>query len=276
MTVLPVNSPAAAGEDQYLQEIRRIPLLTPQQERDLAMGCARGDQEAIRRMVSANLRLVVSIAREYAGRGVPLMDLVQEGSIGLLAAARKFDYTLENRFSTYATKWIRQGIHKYLENHSQLIRVPVHTADRLRKLTQARESLRAARDGEPTVEQLAEFCGIPAEKVQQLLSLQPQLVSLDAEETAGIHLEDLQTLQPQEALVRDELSRTLTQLLSRLDDRQEQVLRLHFGMDGECCSLEEIGRHLGISKERVRQIEKQAIEQLKKMGADIGLEDFLA
>lgn len=276
MTVLPVNSPAAAGEDQYLQEIRRIPLLTPQQERDLAMGCARGDQEAIRRMVSANLRLVVSIAREYAGRGVPLMDLVQEGSIGLLAAARKFDYTMENRFSTYATKWIRQGIHKYLENHSQLIRVPVHTADRLRKLTQARESLRAAQDGEPTVEQLAEFCGIPAEKVQQLLSLQPQLVSLDAEETAGIHLEDLQTLQPQEALVRDELSRTLTQLLSRLDDRQEQVLRLHFGMDGECCSLEEIGRHLGISKERVRQIEKQAIEQLKKMGADIGLEDFLA
>ncbi len=272
MTVLPVNSPVAAGEDQYLQEIRRIPLLTPQQERDLAMGCARGDQEAIRSLVSANLRLVVSIAREYAGRGVPLMDLVQEGSIGLLAAARKFDYTLENRFSTYATKWIRQGIHKYLENHSQLIRVPVHTADRLRRLAQARESLRAAQDGEPTVEQLAEFCGISTQKVQQLLSLQPQLVSLDAE----IQLEDLQAPQPQEALVRDELSRTLTQLLSRLDDRQEQVLRLHFGMDGECCSLEEIGRHLGISKERVRQIEKQAIEQLKKMGADIGLEDFLA
>ena len=140
----------SAGEDdmrQYLSEIRQYPRLTAEEERSLARRCAEGDQEAIRRMVSSNLRLVVSVAKEYAGRGVPLLDLIQEGSIGLLAAAKKFDYTLDYRFSTYATKWIRQGVTRCILNHGQLIRVPLHTAERMRKIEQARTP---PRGGVPT------------------------------------------------------------------------------------------------------------------------------
>lgn len=141
MTELLENSPVSAGEDdvrQYLNEIRRYPRLTPEEERQLAMRCAQGDESAIRQMVNSNLRLVVSIAREYAGRGVALMDLIQEGSIGLLVAARKFDYTKDYRFSTYATKWIRQGVTRCLMNHGSAIRVPLHTAERMRKIEAVR------------------------------------------------------------------------------------------------------------------------------------------
>lgn len=145
MTELLENSPVSAGEDdvrQYLNEIRRYPRLTPEEERQLAMRCAQGDESAIRQMVNSNLRLVVSIAREYAGRGVALMDLIQEGSIGLLVAARKFDYTKDYRFSTYATKWIRQGVTRCLMNHGSAIRVPLHTAERMRKIEAVRTALR--------------------------------------------------------------------------------------------------------------------------------------
>ncbi len=273
---------APAGEEdmhQYIHEIQQIPQLTAQQERALAQRCAQGDQEAIRQMVSANLRLVVSVARSYAGRGVPLLDLIQEGSIGLLAAAKKFDYTLDYRFSTYATKWIRQGITRYLENHTELIRVPAHTAERIRRLMQTKAQMLQKNGAEPSLEELAEQCGLPTDKVEKLLLLQPQLVSLDApvgeDSNMAVLLEDVHTPQPQQVLVREELRGTLEKLLSMLEERQQQVLRLHFGMDGEAYSLEEIGAHLDISKERVRQIEKQAMDKLKKLGADMGLEDFL-
>ena len=135
--------PRRTGEEDlryFLRDIREFPRLTPEEERQLARRCAEGDQDAIRRMVNANLRLVVSVAREYAGRGVALLDLIQEGSIGLLVAARKFDYTLDYRFSTYATKWIRQGVTRCLMNHAGLIRVPLHTAERIRKVTQAQKA----------------------------------------------------------------------------------------------------------------------------------------
>ena len=280
-----IGQPVGVGEDdvsQYLREIRRYPLLTAQEERELARRCAEGDEDAIRQMVSANLRLVVSVAREYAGRGVPLLDLIQEGSIGLLVAARKFDYTLDFRFSTYATKWIRQGVTRCLLNHSAMIRIPHHTAERIRKVETARAALLQELGKAPTPAQIARVCDIPENKVRKLLMLTPEVCSLDAptgdgdEGSLRLLLEDVHAPQPQEELVRRELAQTMERLLAALNDRQRQILRLRFGMeDGNCYSLEEIRLMLGISKERVRQIEKQAMEKLRKLGADMGLEDFL-
>ncbi|MBR4862947.1 MAG: RNA polymerase sigma factor RpoD/SigA [Oscillospiraceae bacterium] len=272
-----------AGEEdisRFVQEIHGYPLLTAEQEREVAMGCARGDEDAIRTMVNSNLRLVVSIAREYAGRGVPLLDLIQEGSIGLLAAARNFDYTQECKFSTYATKWIRQGVNRCVLNHAGVIRVPLHTMEKMRKLLAVKSALEQESGEEATVEQLAEKTDISLEKVRQYLSLLPQVCSLDApageDATLQQLLEDLQAPQPYEALVRRELKHTLEILLGLLTERQQEVLRLHFGMDdGVCLSLEEVGKALGISKERARQIKQTALEKLQKLGASFGLEDFL-
>jgi RNA polymerase primary sigma factor len=265
---------------QLLAELRQYPRLSLDEELALARRCADGDEEAIRQMVVANMRLVVSIAREYAGRGVPLLDLVQEGTIGLLAAARKFDYTLDFRFSTYATKWIRQGVGKCLRDHGQLIRVPGHTAERIRRVNQARKELLQELGEEPTAAQLARRCEIPEDKIIKYLSLQPETCSLDApageDDSVIVLLEDVLSPQPYEQLVREELNQTINTLLSMLSNRQQQVLRLHFGItDGMCHSLEEIGNRLGISKERARQIERQAMDKLKELGADLGLEDFL-
>ena len=280
----PTASPVSAGEDdvrQYLNEIRQFPLLTAEQERQLARRCAEGDEDAIRMMVNSNLRLVVSVAREYSGRGVPLLDLIQEGSIGLLVAARKFDHTLEYRFSTYATKWIRQGVTRCLMNHAGLIRVPLHTAERMRKILGAKHALLQESGTEPTAAEIAQRSGIPTDKVEKLLSLMPEICSLDApagEEDTVLRalLEDVHAPQPQEQLVREELNQTMEQLLSMLSERQQQVVRLRFGMtDGVSHSLDEIGKILGISKERARQIEHQSMDKLKKSGAGLGLEDFL-
>ena len=282
--VLEKATPVSAGEDdvrQYLHEIRQFPRLSPEEERILAKRCAEGDEEAIRQMVNANLRLVVSIAREYAGRGVALLDLIQEGSIGLLVAARKFDYTLEYRFSTYATKWIRQGVTRCLMNHAGIIRVPLHTAERIRKVMAAAASLEQLQETPPTPAEIAEITDIPEEKVRQLLQLAPEVCSLDIpagedDTTLASLLEDIHAPQPQEELVRRELERTIESMLSVLNDRQRQILRLHYGMeDGICYSLEQIGTKLGISKERARQIEHQAMHKLQEMGNGMGLEDFL-
>ena len=266
---------------QYMHEIRQFPLLSAQQERALAMGCARGEEEAIRAMVNSNLRLVVSVAREYAGRGVPLLDLIQEGSIGLLAAARNFDYTQDVRFSTYATKWIRQGVNRCVLNHAGLIRVPLHTMEKMRKLMAVRAAFLQETSQEPTIEEIANRCEMTQSKVSQLLEMLPQVCSLDApageDGTLQLLLEDLQAPQPYEELVRGELKRTVDELLGTLTDRQQKVLRMHFGMDedGICHSLEEISLVLGVSKERTRQIERQAMEKLQKLVAGLGLEDFL-
>lgn len=276
------NEPVCVAPEEemntYLQEIGRYPRLSYEQERQLAKACAEGDEDAIKAMVNANLRLVVSVAKEYAGRGVPLLDLVQEGSIGLLTAAKKFDYTLDYRFSTYATKWIRQGITRCIINHAGLIRVPEYTAERIRKVILAKLELSQRTGEQPTAAQIALHCAMPEGKVQELLQLLPEVYSLDAGEDValGLLIEDLEAPQPQEELVRRELNRTLNELLSRLDERQQQVLRLHYGMaDGVCYSLEKISQVLGVSKERTRQIERQAMDKLKTLGVDFGLEDFL-
>lgn len=281
-----MESHILSGEDsmvQYLREIRSYPRLTPEQERELAMGCATGDADAIKTMVASNLQLVVSIAKEYTGRGVPVLDLIQEGSIGLIAAARKFDYTRNLRFSTYATKWIRQGIVRCVMNHNGMIRIPHYTAEKMNRVLRAKNELTQLLGREPDAMEIAAHCQMDAEKVSDLLSIYPAVYSLDnpvgedGSDDLQMLIEDLQAPQPQEELVRRELKITLQTLLSSLTERQQQVLRWYFGMDGEePVSLDTIAQKLGVSKERVRQIKNQAMDRLKTMGADFGLEDFLS
>ncbi len=280
MTVTLATKPQCTNEEdmrQFMEEVHRIPLLTAQEEKELARRSAVGDEEAIRQLVNANLRLVVAIARRYYTGAVPLLDLIQEGSIGLLAAARKFDYTRDVRFSTYATKWIRQGVLRCADSGNP-IRVPVHMADMIRRVGQAQAELRQQLEREPELQEIADFCHIPADRVLQLLQLQPKTCSLDAsmEENAVIAVEDLHGPEPHQQLVREELIRTMEQLMAKLTPRQRRILRLRNGMeDGKCHSLGGIADILGVSKERVRQVEKQAMDKLRTWGSDVGLEDFL-
>ena len=276
--------PVNRDEDirQYLSDIRSIPRLTAEEEKQLAKRCSEGDEEAIRQMVKANLRLVVHVAKEYMGRGVSLLDLIQEGSIGLLAAARKFDYSLDYRFSTYASKWIRQGVTRCLANNSGVIRIPYHTAEKIRKIEAAKNSLYQELCEEPSVEAIAERAGLTAQKVEELQKLTPEVFSLDIPSGEGEKntildlVEDMEIQGPQETIIRQELEEIIANMLGSLNPRQQDVLKLHYGLeDGSAYSLEEIGKRLGISKERARQIEQQAIQKLRKLGVGMGMEDFL-
>ena len=281
VTLFAKESPETEDVHQYIHEIRNYPLLSSQEELELAKACAAGDVDAIRTMVSCNLRLVVSIAREYTGRGVPLLDLIQEGSIGLLVAAKKFDYTRDVKFSTYATKWIRQGVTRCIMNHSGLIRVPLRAGERIRKILYARNQLRQEMEKEPDMQEIAQRADMSVEKVAEYLELLPELCSLDApagdgEDTLQMLLEDIHAPQPQEELVRRELEHSIQRLMEQLTERQRQVIRLRFGWeDGTCYSLDAIGKQLGVSKERARQIEGDALRKMQKRSQGLGLEEFL-
>ena len=279
------NTPVSAGEDdlrQYLRDVGMYPLLTQEEEIALAKLCAQGDAEAIRLLTVSNLRLVVKLAREYSGRGIPLKDLIQEGSLGLFHAAEKFDYTKQCRFSTYATKWIRQSIDRCLLEHGSLIHIPRQKMEKIRKYLAIRTALMQELEEEPTFLQIAERSGDSPELVEEYLNMVPDIHSLNApvgEDDDGslqILIENLQAPQPHEEMVKRELNLAIEAALQELNERQQRVLRLRFGMeDGINHSFASVGEKLNISKERARQLEQQALDRLLKNSAGQGLEDFL-
>ena len=279
--LLDKDCPEQQSVKQYYQEIQQFDRLSPQEVTELAKGCAAGDEEAICRMVNCNLRLVFSVAMKYRGRGVPLQDLIQEGSIGLLIAAKKFDYTRQVQFSTYATKWIRQRIQRCIMNHSELIRVPVRAQELMTKIRMTHSRLKQELGQEPDVESIAVACDLDVSKVKEYMDLFPEICSIDVtvgddEDTLQMLLEDVHAPKPQEELVRRELERTIAALMEHLTQRQQLVLRLRFGMeDGTCYSQSAIAEKMGVSKERIRQIEGDGMKKLRKHSAGLGLEDYL-
>lgn len=276
-----MTAPVTEQDQQYLQQIRAIPRLTREEELELAKKCAAGDSDAIRKMVSANLGLVVSVAMKYADRDVPLMDLIQEGSFGLMKAAEKFDYTREIKFSTYADDWIRKYILSCVLDDG-LIPVKGYTATQIRKVLTAKNSLSQELEREAKLEEIAQKSGFSPEEVKKYLSLIPKVCSLDepagedGDTTLQQVLEDPQLNKSQELLVRRELEQTMDALLGQLPARERLILRLRYGMeDGVCHKLDAIGGILGVSGQRVRQLEQRALEKLRRMGVEFGLEDFL-
>ena len=263
----------------FQAEIRQFPRLSQAEVRSLAEACAQGNKEALQTMVQSHLWLVVLLARKFANKGVPLLDLIQEGSIGLLSAARNYDYTQECSFSTYATQWIRQGMDRYILEHGDLIRIPLHTKEKIRKVNAVRLALEKETGEKPELSDIASRSGMDEKDVRKLLDYSYQVCSLDApagEESSFLHLlEDERTPQPQEEVMRRQLRQTLDALLDMLTEKQRLVLGLRYGLDnGICLSFEQIGKQLGISKEGARQVEVRAIERLKRLGAGAGLEEF--
>lgn len=256
----------------YLNEIGRIPLLSEEEERILGERSAGGDQEARRRLSESNLRLVVSLAKHYKGRGIPLMDLIQEGNIGLMHAAEKYDYTKENRFSTYASWWIREAMQRAIDQQSREIRVPVHVAENMKRVQKAAMELQQTLGRDATPGEIAEKLGDRTEdEVKDIINYLQSPVSLetpvgeDGESSLGDIVEDKTESTPEEAvneLVRQE---EVKEMLSILGERERRILSLRYGLDGKKPrTLEEIGEKLGITRERVRQIEARALEKLRK------------
>ena len=254
----------------YVRQIGDGRLLTPSEERELARRKDEGDEEAKRKLIESNLRLVMSITRHYTKAGVPLLDLIQEGNLGLIRAVEKFDYRLGFKLSTYATWWIRQAITRALADQGRTIRVPVHVTDQVRRVLRHRRALAQKLNREPTLEELAKESGFPPERVANLLELVEEPISLetpvgDGESLYGDLIEDTSTAQPDAATALELRHEELVQALSHLDARLARVLSLRFGLDGDKPrTLEEVGDLLGITRERVRQLETRALRELRQ------------
>ncbi len=266
----------------YLKEIGKVSLLTPEEEINLAIRMADGDEEAKRRMAEANLRLVVSIAKRYVGRGMLFLDLIQEGNLGLIKAVDKFDYTKGYKFSTYATWWIRQAITRAIADQARTIRIPVHMVETINKVIRVSRQLLQELGHDPSAEEIAEEMGLPVEKVRDILKIAQEPVSLETPigEEEDSHLadfiEDDNAAEPAEAASFTLLKEQLMEVLSTLTPREEKVLRLRFGLeDGRTRTLEEVGKEFNVTRERIRQIEAKALRKLRHPSRSKKLRDFL-
>jgi RNA polymerase primary sigma factor len=273
------HAPAEDPLKLYVRQIGGGALLTREEERELARRKDEGDEEAKRRLIESNLRLVMAITRNYTKANVPLLDLIQEGNLGLIRAVEKFDYKLGYKLSTYATWWIRQAITRALADQGRTIRLPVHVADQVRRLLRARRQLAQKLNHEPTLSELARETQQSEERVRELLELVEIPVSLetpvgDGESLYGDLIEDVNSLAPHEQSAQQARGRELAGALEQLNPRMRRVLSLRFGLDGESPqTLEEVGSQLGITRERVRQLETRALRELRV--AAPGLEHYL-
>src|SRR6058998_65100 len=266
----------------YLKEIGKVALLTPEQEVDLAQRMEKGDEEAKRRLIEANLRLVVSIAKKYVGRGMLFLDLIQEGNLGLIRAVEKFDWRKGYKFSTYATWWIRQAITRALADQARTIRIPVHMVETINKLVRVQRQLLQDLGREPTPEEIGRQMGIPAEKVREILKVSQEPVSLETpigeEEDShlGDFIEDADAVVPLDAASFILLQEQLEAVLHTLSEREKKVIQLRFGLhDGMPRTLEEVGREFGVTRERIRQIESKTLSKLRHPSRSQKLRDFL-
>ncbi len=265
----------------YLKEIGQVPLLSAEEEQELARRVAEGDQSAKNKLTEANLRLVVSIAKKYAGRGLHILDLIQEGNTGLIRAVDKFDYTKGNKFSTYATWWIRQAITRAIADQARTIRVPVHMVEVINKATRCNRKLVQELGREPTLEEIADELNLPIEKIIEANRIAADTLSLDTpvgdeeDTTIGSFVEDDNTPGPADATSNALLAEALGEILNTLTDREADVLRLRFGMyDGKTHTLEEVGQIFGVTRERIRQIENKAIRKLRHPSRAKKIRDF--
>jgi RNA polymerase primary sigma factor len=254
----------------WLREIGKTPLLSPEEEQHLARLCAQGDEEAKRKLTLANLRLVVSIAKRYSGRGMTFSDLIQEGNIGLIRAVEKFDYRRGYKFSTYATWWIRQAITRAIADQARTIRIPVHMVETINRLMKRRSYLEQQLGRTPTPEELAEDMGISIDKVCEIIRIAPEPLSLDTpvgeEEDGSLMdlIEDEQCDSPTEVADRSLLRDRIEEALLALTEREREVIKMRFGLiDGMPHTLEEVGRYFNVTRERIRQIEAKAIKKLR-------------
>lgn len=266
----------------YLKEIGRVPLLTPEEEVDLAKRIEQGDEEAKRRLTEANLRLVVSIAKRYVGRGMLFLDLIQEGNLGLIKAVEKFDYAKGFKFSTYATWWIRQAITRAIADQARTIRIPVHMVETINKLVRVQRQLLQELGRDPLPEEIGEEMGIPSEKVREILRIAQEPVSLatpigeEEDSHLGDFIPDEDAPAPAEVASFQLLREQLEEVLTSLTPREQKVLKLRFGLeDGRARTLEEVGKEFGVTRERIRQIEAKALRKLRHPTRSKKLKDYL-
>lgn len=266
----------------YLKEIGKVPLLSAEEEIELAKRMAEGDEDAKKRLAEANLRLVVSIAKRYVGRGMLFLDLIQEGNLGLIKAVEKFDYEKGFKFSTYATWWIRQAITRAIADQARTIRIPVHMVETINKLIRVSRQLLQELGREPSPEEIAEELDMPVERVREILKISQEPVSLETpigeEEDShlGDFIQDDNVPVPAEAAAATLLKEQLGEVLNTLTDREQKVLRLRFGMnDGRARTLEEVGKEFDVTRERIRQIEAKALRKLRHPSRSRKLRDYL-